>query len=118
MLRRTSWLGLAIVAVTSGCTHNYYYGATPGCPPIGQPVATQVGQICEMPGATVISSNAAPSDATGAQVVSTPQPQRVVISQPAYGPSFISRHPWRRADPEGVTAVTRSSGALQETSNK
>ena len=114
MLRRTCWVGLAITTISSGCTHNYYYGTATGCPPLGQAVTTQMGQVCEVPSETIVTSSAPiVQGGTGAQLTSTPQSQsqRVVISQPAYGPSFATRNRWHRADPESV-ATTRSEGAL------
>ena len=114
MLRRTCWVGLAIATISSGCTHNYYYGTATGCPPIGQPVTTQIGQVCEVPSETLVTSSAPIAQiGSGAQLTSAPQTQRVVISQPAYGPSFTSRNRWHRPDPESV-ASTRSEGALGE----
>ena len=114
MLRRTCWVGLAIAAISSGCTHNYYYGTATGCPPIGQPVTTQIGQVCEVPGGTVVTSTAPIGQvSSGAQLTSAPHAQRVVISQPSAGASITNRYRWHRPDPESV-ATTRSEGALGE----
>lgn len=118
MLRRACWIGLAILTGLTGCTHNYYYGATPGCPPISQPITTQMGQVCEVPGGTVVTSSTSPGVAsqvgTNAQVVTNSTPQRVVISQPSYNQPYRNRFPWRHPDPESL-ATTRSDGALNET---
>ena len=112
VLRRICWAGLVVVTMTTGCTHNYYYGTAAGCLPAGQTYTTQVGQVCEVPSGAVMTSSAA-TPGGGAQVAAAAQPQRVVISQPAYGPSFSNRYRWHRADPESL-ATTRSDGALQE----
>ena len=121
MLRRICWVGLAIAAISSGCTHNYYYGTATGCPPIGQPVPTQLGQICEIPGETVVTSNttSAPigQPSANAHLSSVPQAQRVVISQPAYNASSTNRFRWHRPEPESM-ATTRSEGSLQDPTYK
>lgn len=110
-------LGLTLVSSSSGCTHNYYYGTQAGCPPLGQPVSAQVGQVCEVPSGTIVTSGVVTPGSgqagSAAQVVTTDHPQRVVISQPAYTPSFANRYRWHRTDPETI-ATTRSDGALQE----
>jgi hypothetical protein len=124
-LRGTLWVVLAGWVGFSGCTHNYYYGSVPACGPTGLPVSSQVGQICEVPSGQVVVSGT-PSDVagSGSSVVVQPPPQsstvitstqpRVLISQPAYGPSIgqsTSRLKWRRPDPESL-ATTRVEGAL------
>ena len=113
---RACWIGLAFLALQSGCTHNYYYGGVPGCPPMGQTVTTQVGQVCGVPDGTVVTSSATPTivgqAGTSTATVTGPNPQRIVISQPAYSPSFSNRLRWRRPDPESL-ATTRSEGALE-----
>ena len=108
-VRRACWIGLAILSIGSGCTHNYYYGAVPGCPPMGQTVTTQVGQVCEVPSETIIPGG------TNPQVASVPNAQRIVISHPAYSPSFASR--WRRTTTESLS-TNRSEGALEDTTIK
>lgn len=119
-LQRAIWIGLAILTITSGCTHNYYYGGVPGCPPYGQTVTTQVGQVCEVPAGTVVTSNGpgtvTTQDGVSSSVATQTSPQRVVISQPAYNPSFSSRLGWRKP-PENV-ATTRVEGALSDSSMK
>ena len=116
---QTLWAGLAILTIGPGCTHNYYYGATPGCPPYGQTVTTQVGQVCEVPAGTVVTSNAAPTVISQETVTSaTPSqaaPQRVVISQPAYNPSLSSRLGWKK--PATEMATTRVDGALSDSTS-
>ena len=118
-LQRAGWIGLAVLAIQSGCTHNYYYGATPGCPPYGQTVTTQVGQVCEVPGGTIVTSNAAPATISQATVAGQPvagsTPPRVVISEPAYSSTFSHPFRWKRPAQDSL-AVTRSEGALDETS--
>ncbi len=121
LLARTCWLGFAILAINSGCTHNYYYGGTPGCAPIGQTVTTQVGQICEVPSGSVVTSSAGPVVVGQTEVsppaFSAPNAQRIVISQPAYNPSLGNRLRWRRPDPENL-ATTRVEGALEDSTVK
>jgi hypothetical protein len=124
-LRGTLWIILAGWVGSSGCTHNYYYGAVPACGPTGLPVSGQVGQICEVPSGQVVVSGAPSSEvgpgsgvvvqapSQGSAVATNTQP-RVLISQPAYGPSIsqsINRLKWRRPDPESL-ATTRVEGAL------
>ncbi len=113
-------------ALASGCTHNYYYGAVPGCPPGTQPVTTQLGSICDVPSSsivtntpsTAISSNvtSTPSSASGAMVANSGTPSRVVISQPAYAPTLgqsLGKLRWRRPDPETL-ANTRVEGGYDD----
>jgi hypothetical protein len=124
-LRGTLWVVLAGWVGSSGCTHNYYYGGVPACGPTGLPVSSQVGQICEVPSGQVVVSGTPSADTgsgssvvvqaprQGSTFVTNSQP-RVVISQPAYGPSIgqsTSRLKWRRPDPESL-ATTRVEGAL------
>ena len=121
-LRRTCWVGLTFLVVDTGCTHNYYYGATPGCPPVGQTVTTQLGQVCDVPSDNVITSSAPPSVVSQANPSSSvavePNPRRVVISRPSYNPVFNNRLRWRRPlDPESV-ATTRVEGALPDSTVK
>lgn len=122
MLRRTSWIGLAIIAASSGCTHNYYYGTSGGCPPLGQPVTSQVGQFCEVPNGTLVTSNSATplvgQPGTSTAIISNPQPQRVVIGQPASTSSYFSRNRWHRPDPENVATFTRVDGALPDSTSR
>jgi hypothetical protein len=128
-LRRALGILIMAWAGASGCIHNHYYGTgMPGCPPIGQPVTTQVGSICDVPTGQVIVSNPSSSRtissnvtaqplAEGTAVASNGQP-RVVISQPAFGPPSIgqstSRLKWRRPDPESL-ATTKVEGGLDDT---
>lgn len=120
-LQRAGWIGLAVLTVQTGCTHNYYYGTTAGCPPIGQAVTTQVGQVCDVPSGTVITSNADPAAVSQATVAGQPvlgsTPPRVVISEPAYGTPLSNRLRWRRPAAESL-AVTRVEGALDEATVK
>jgi hypothetical protein len=107
----------------------------PGCPPTGQPVTTQVGSICDVPNGNVvvsgatssrsISSNVGPQPAStsnGASVSTVPS-DRVVISQPAYGPPSIGqtsnriKSPWRRPDPETVPII-KAEGAYDDSTIK
>ena len=48
---------LAGLVGLSGCTHNYYYGALPACPPGTTAVvpgsAVQYGSVCEVPSQVV-----------------------------------------------------------------
>ncbi len=122
MLRRFFWIGLAIVVTSSGCTHNYYYGTNGGCPPFGQAVTSQVGQICEVPNGTVVTSNSATPSVgqagTSAAIVSSPQPQRIVVGQSFTNSSYLSRNRWHRTDPESVATFTRVDGNLPESTSK
>lgn len=124
-LRGALWLVLMGWATSPGCIHNHYYGTVPACGPSGLPISTQVGQVCEVPSGQVVvsgSPSVAPGPGSvivvetpkqGATVMTNQQP-RVVISQPAYGPSIgqsASRFKWHSRDPEGL-ATTRVEGAL------
>lgn len=127
-LRKMLWVILAGWAGSSGCIHNHYYGAIPGCPPGTQVVTTQVGPVCEIPGepGTLVASGGLNSNvvvqtpAPGPAVVST-QP-RVIFSQPAYQPTFgdslsssVRRfEKWRRPDPETGLASIRAEGGLDD----
>ncbi len=111
-LRRACWVGLSLLVVNTGCTHNYYYGTSSECPPIGQTVTRQLGQICEVPSAApAVVSQVNPS---GSGILGA-NPQKVVISQPTYQPTLNSRYPWQRPQPE---VISRSDGALGESTNK
>lgn len=125
-LRCALWIVLAGWAGSMGCIHNHYYGTVPGCGPTGLPTSTQFGQVCEVPSGQVIVSGAPSPSAGSSSSVEVPKPRhdataainaqpRVVISQPAYGPSIgqsVSRLKWRRPDPESL-ATTRVEGALE-----
>ncbi len=126
ILRGARWLLVAAWAGLPGCIHNHYYGSLPGCPPGVPGVTTQIGSVCEVPGGqTIVSSGGMssgvvvqPSREAAAPIVSgMPNPQRIVISQPAYGPSFgqgLGRfNRWRRPDPEGVATI-RTEGGLDD----
>ena len=121
MFQRVCCAGFLALSINSGCTHNYYYGAAPGCVPIGQTVTTQVGQVCEVPNGTVVTSNAPGtviSQPESANPLSSgPNAQRIVISQPAYNSSFSNRLRWRRPDPENL-ATTRVEGALPDSTTR
>ncbi len=123
--RGAIWIVVAAIAAASGCTHNHYYGGVPGCPPGAQSVTTQYGQVCEVPaGQPLISSYGGLSSGVVVQSNPTPtsplvsipaNPQKVVISQPAYGPSIgrsVSRLKWRRPDPDEGLATIRTEGGL------
>ncbi len=118
-LRRASWVGLSLLVLNTGCTHNYYYGTSSECPPIGQTVTGQLGQVCDVPGGTTNTSGAAPvvvSQANpGGSVVLAPNPRRVVISQPTYNPTLSNRFRWQRPQPE---TLSRYDGALEESTNR
>ena len=121
-VRNALWIVLAGWAGMSGCTHNYYY-TTPGCPPVGQTVSTQVGSVCEVPeqGEIVASTPATVVGSAPARRVVNAAPNansRVVISQPNYssqtgrvGSNRLSR--WKSSNPESDSiATTRVEGAL------
>ncbi len=114
-----------------GCIHNHYYGTSatiPGCPPTGQAITTQVGQVCDVPnnnvvvsGATtsrVISSEVTAQPASSSGGLAMPPANRVVISQPSYGPPSVGqtsnriRSPWRRPDPENP--IIKAEGAYDD----
>lgn len=100
---------LAFSFGSAGCTHNYYYGAVPACPP-GTPGAVTYGSVCEVPpssGGTVVAQGSA-----GARPSVVGTAPRVVVSEPSG-----SRFPWRRSDPEGI-ATTRVEGALDESTTR
>ncbi len=123
---------LGWVCGSSGCIHNHYYGTgatMPGCPPVGQPIATQVGSVCDVPSGNVvvsggssrvISSNVDPRPASSSGAVTMGSSDRVVISQPAYGPPSVGqvssriRSPWKRPDPETVPII-KAEGAYDDT---
>ena len=123
--RAVPWLLLAALAGVPGCTHNHYYNGVPGCPPTGQSVVTQVGPVCDVPASQpAISSSGGISSNVVVQTNPTnpfasipPNPQKVVISQPAYGaPSLsqsVSRLKWRRPDPESLATI-RTEGGLSD----
>jgi hypothetical protein len=127
-------IGLGWVCGLSGCTHNYYYGTSPtmqGCPPVvGQTVTTQVGSVCDVPSGNVMvsggsssramNSNVEPRPASSAGSLAMGPSDRVVISQPAYGPPSVGqvsnrmRSPWKRPDPEPVP-ILKAEGAYDDT---
>jgi hypothetical protein len=97
---------------SAGCTHNYYYGSVPGCPPSTTvtPGSVQYGASCDVPtqviGGSVANQSSAPST-----VLSGSMPPRVVVSQPSAG---NPRFPWRRSDPDSSLATTRVEGAIDD----
>lgn len=105
-----SLLATAAWAGSAGCTHNYYYGATPCGPSAAAPGTVEYGSVCDVPtqvlgGSTVVAgSSGSPTPLTG------PRPPRIVTSEPSGG----SRLAWRRADPENGQATTRVEGAVED----
>jgi hypothetical protein len=106
-------LAVAGSIASSGCTHNYYYGAAPVCAPTtvtpGAGVVTY-GEVCEVPtqvvgGGTLVSS----TPIVTTPILGGPRPPRVVVSEPN-GRSGG----WRRPDPESSLATTRVEGALDD----
>ena len=124
-LRRALWIIVLGWGGTSGCIHNHYYGtAMPGCPPVGTPVTTQVGSICDVPSSNVVISGAS-SSAVSSNVTTRPSsastmngPSRVVISQPAYGPPSIGQGSgwmkWRKPDPDSPPTM-KAEGGVDDT---
>jgi len=124
--RGAAWIVLfGFWAGASGCTHNCYYGGVPACSPAGQAVTTQIGPVCEVPSgpATIVSSvptnpgfvvQTNPSNSLGSI---GPNPQKVVISQPAYGSPLVRNSgrfsKWHRPDPEGIASI-RTEGGLSD----
>ena len=71
---------------SAGCTHNYYYGNAPLCPPSTTvvPGAVQYGASCDVPTQVIggsVASQASPPSTT----LSGSMPPRVVVSQPSNG---------------------------------
>ena len=129
-LRRVLWIIVVGWAGSSGCIHNHYYGGLPGtmpgCPPVvGQTVTTQVGSVCDVPSGQVVvsggssggvSSNVTSQAPARRSTVVTGPSSRVVISQPAFGPSTnpgSSRFKWRKPDPEAIPNM-KAEGALDD----
>jgi hypothetical protein len=108
----TVCLGMACLLLSSGCTHNYYYGYSP-CNPgstLVVPGSVQTGSVCDVPsGSTVVAGNAT----TSAPVVgSAVRPPRVVLSEPGVSSGGASRFSWRAADPDGSQVTTKVEGAV------
>jgi len=127
-LRAASWMVVAACwAGATGCTHNHYYGAVPACGPTGQAITTQVGPVCEVPNDSgTIASSGGPSSGFVVQTNPSnplaglvPNPQKVVISQPASGPAFARNSgrftKWRRPDPEGLATIRTEGGLSDDT---
>lgn len=108
------------LALSTGCTHNYYYGnAVPVCEApavIGSaPVAYSYGEVCEVPtrvdGGTVV---VAEGSARAKPIVTVREPPaRVVISEPTLRQRSSGRIGWRGRNESGG-ATTQISGALEE----
>src|SRR5207253_7701712 len=114
---RTKCGGLVVVLAvagsiaSSGCTHNYYYGATPVCGPTTvTPGVVTYGEVCEVPtqvvgGGTIVASSPLRTSPT----LGGPRPPRVVVSEPNGREGG-----WRRPDPESSLATTRVEGQLDD----
>ncbi|GAC1463526.1 MAG: hypothetical protein NVSMB9_01090 [Isosphaeraceae bacterium] len=105
-------LSAAACCFGTGCTHNYYYGASPCGPSAGVPRTVEYGALCEVPsqvvgGSTVIAT--APRN-TQQPPLKGPRPPRIVLSEPHGAPGLA----WRRADPDGGPATTRIEGAADD----
>ena len=103
------------VSLSSGCTHNHYYGASvPVCGPtvVGSTGAdgSEYGAVCEVPSQVVSGGSVVTQSPAGAMVTAAPKAPRVVVSEPRGGPRFA----WRRSDPENSLATTRVEGALDD----
>ena len=104
---------LAGLTVSSGCTHNYYYGA--GCAPGAAsvvPGTVQYGSVCDVPtrvnGGVAVSD--VPSTVVAGPVLGAARPPRVVVSEPNGG----SRFAWRRSDPDAGMVTTRVEGGVED----
>jgi hypothetical protein len=103
------------VSLSSGCTHNHYYGASvPVCGPtvVGSTgeVGSEYGAVCEVPNQVVSGGSVVAQRQPGVTVVPGPKAPRVVVSEPRGN----SRLAWRRSDPEDGLATTRVEGALND----
>jgi hypothetical protein len=98
---------------SAGCTHNYYYGNVPVCPPptTVAPGTVQYGASCDVP-TQVVGGSSATQDASRAPVLTGSMPPRVVVSEPLIGPPRFPS--WRRTDPDSSLATTRVEGALDD----
>ncbi len=108
------------VLVSTGCTHNYYYGnGVPICGPTTlAPSTVRSDAVCEIPstvsGGTIISQGSPRGTIVStAPLPSGPRPPRVVVSEPRSSP--FGR--WRQSDPEAGLATTRIEGALDDTTS-
>lgn len=96
---------------STGCTHNYYYGATPCGPTGAAPGTVEYGSVCDVPTQVVGGSTVASGSPAGpSSTLTGPRPPRIVTSEPSGG----SRLAWRRADPESGPATTRVEGAVED----
>ena len=96
-----------------GCTHNYYYGNVPVCPPSTTvaPGAVQYGASCDVP-TQVVGGSSATQGPSRSSVLTGALPPRVVVSEPIVGPPRFPS--WRRTDPDSGLATTRVDGALDD----
>jgi hypothetical protein len=117
ILRGGLWAILAVTVVGSaGCTHNYYYGAAPACPPVVAPAVVTAAPVCEVPavvsgGAVAVRAPAQTTIINGVPVTTVPKPPSVVVSEPRRKRMFGN---WRTPDPEADVATTRVEGAYEE----
>ena len=113
-LRRPAALAAWLAAASAGCTHNYYYGTPPACPPTATtitPGVVRYGEVCEVPTVVGGGNTVASAPSTVSPGLSGPRPPRVVLSESNDG-GF--RSAWRRSDPEDSLATTRVDGALND----
>lgn len=107
-------LAVAGGALSSGCTHNYYYGAVPACGPTTAlaPGTVRYGEVCEVPPTQVVggSTLVAGRPIVTSPALGGPRPPRVVLSEPG----GTRRGGWQRPDPESSLATTRVEGALDD----
>jgi hypothetical protein len=97
---------------SAGCTHNYYYGSVPVCPPSTTvtPGSVQYGASCDVP-TQVVGGSVASQASPPSTVLSGSMPPRVVVSQPSTGGP---RFPWRRSDADSSLATTRVEGTYDD----
>lgn len=98
---------------SAGCTHNYYYGNVPVCPPATTvaPGVVQYGASCDVP-TQVVDGSSATQSPSRSSATNGALPPRVVVSEPIIGPPRFPS--WRRTDPDSGLATTRVEGALDD----
>jgi hypothetical protein len=131
-IRRTAviaTLALAAQAFGTGCTRNYYYGATPGCvsdPGCGsEPVYVNPGSLGGTP--TRIDGEVGGLDSTRTTIAGAPKSSRVIVSEPldaegavddapqTAGTERTSRRTWIKNDRRDIATTTINGSMNDET---
>jgi hypothetical protein len=120
--RRWSWRLIPACALAFagwGCQQPPYcfyygYGAPPCATVVPSPTGMQPGTICDPPAQVIEGTTSSDVGNPSANVVSSRNSPRVVVSQPDERP----RWPWRKSTSDDTLATTSVEGAVNDSTVK